>query len=623
MNPVSPSSQSRHRASASRSAVPGGLRSGLALLTAGLGMTLLAPSASAQQMDTDVPLERFRLATDESGVLDVEWAKVPAHLDWGLAVWLDAADDPLTAYVDGPEGRERVGSVVSRRLSASLLGHVALWDRAQIGVELPLLLSQASDDLPGLDGASGAGLGDIRLLPKLQLLDAARAGVHLAVMPVLTLPTGTGDVVGNEAGFAFSPEIIASRAFGPVRLTSSLGYHARKDVRIMDLEVEDELFARFGAGYRFADRASGGPPLTIDATFSTATSASSPFDVHNQNYAELHGGVSYRFSKDLIGLLAGTFGVQEGFGTPDWRAVAGVRWSPLRDRDRDGDGLLDDQDACPSEAEDIDGFADSDGCPDLDNDGDGIPDLEDGAPNEPEDRDGFEDGDGVPDRDNDGDGINDDQDACPLKAETQNGFQDDDGCPDVADSDGDGLADDVDACPEQAEDMDSFQDEDGCPEENDRDGDTVLDRQDTCPDEPGKPEFEGCPTKPGAALRDGSIEIIEKVYFPNNQARILPRSFPVLKEVARVLNNHPDIELRVEGHTDDRGNDTYNRKLSQRRADSVVAFLVEQGIAAERLSAKGFGEERPIADNASAQGRDQNRRVEFVITNGDGEVQAQ
>jgi outer membrane protein OmpA-like peptidoglycan-associated protein len=609
----------------------------------GTSLALLASPAHAQEMGTDVPLERFRLATDAEGVLDVDWAGVPDHLDWDLAVWFDMADDPLVAYRDEGGDRERIGSLVSRRLSTSILGSIALWNRVQLGVEVPLVLSQDGDAVPifMLDEPSDVGLGDIRLMPKIQILDADRAGIHLAFMPSITLPTGTGDTYGNEAGLAFVPELLASRAFGGFRVSSGVGYLAREDTRLVDLDVEDELFLRLGFGYRLSEN--GGPPLELDATLSGATAAASPFDNRNQDHAELRAGASYRIAGPVVGILAGGFGVREGFGTPDWRGVLGVRLSPEREDDADRDGIPDADDACPLEAEDRDTFEDKDGCPDLDNDKDGIVDVSDGAPNAPEDKDGFEDGDGVPDDDNDRDGIADDSDACPVEAETANAFQDDDGCPDqIPDQDGDGIADDKDQCPEVAEDVDAFEDDDGCADpDNDKDGvldasdrcvsepgpaanrgcpdtdrdtDTVVDRLDNCPDQAGEPRKQGCPTEQDVRIGDGKLELLDNVYFATNQDRILPRSQSLLRNAARVLANHPEItRVRVEGHTDDRGDDAKNLDLSQRRAQAVVTFLIEQGVAADRLEAQGFGETNPIVPNTTGPNRAKNRRVELHI----------
>ena len=163
--------------------------------------------------------------------------------------------------------------------------------------------------------------------------------------------------------------------------------------------------------------------------------------------------------------------------------------------DSDHDEILDKHDRCPNESEDMDGFEDEDGCPELDNDLDGIRDFEDKCPNEPEDLDGFEDGDGCPDIDNDNDKILDKDDKCPNKAEDFDNFQDEDGCPEL-DNDLDGVLDVKDKCKNEPEDKDGYKDEDGCPDlDNDQDG--VPDESDKCPDNAeivnGYLDADGCP----------------------------------------------------------------------------------------------------------------------------------
>ena len=153
----------------------------------------------------------------------------------------------------------------------------------------------------------------------------------------------------------------------------------------------------------------------------------------------------------------------------------------------------------------------------------------------------------------------------------------------------------------------------GCPDP-DRDADTVVDRFDNCPDEPGLVEHAGCNAKQSVKLVAGGIELLDRVYFKTDRARVRHRSHAMLREVAGVLNNHPEIlRVRVEGHTDSRGDDESNIRLSQRRAEAVVAFLIKSGVDAERLEAVGFGELRPIASNDTNEGRSTNRRVELVI----------
>ncbi len=279
-------------------------------------------------------------------------------------------------------------------------------------------------------------------------------------------------------------------------------------------------------------------------------------------------------------------------------------------KDRDGDGIVDPQDKCPNEAEDRDGFQDTDGCPDPDNDGDGLLDANDKCPNEAEDKDGFEDDDGCPEVDNDGDGIADVNDACPLQPEDKDGFQDEDGCPDV-DNDSDGVPDADDLCPNVA----GLPGTNGCP---DRDHDTIDDQHDDCPDVPGLPENRGCPVYKKVKVSGTRIEISEKIFFSFGKAKILPKSYPVLNEVTKVLKDNPTLKVRVEGHSDSKGNAATNKKLSRDRAVAVRDYLVTAGIDASRLDAEGYGSEQPLESNNTAAGREKNRRVEFVIMNQQG-----
>jgi OOP family OmpA-OmpF porin len=287
--------------------------------------------------------------------------------------------------------------------------------------------------------------------------------------------------------------------------------------------------------------------------------------------------------------------------------------------DRDGDGIVDPDDTCPDEPEDLDGYQDRDGCPDPDNDADTILDVADSCPDEPEDMDGDRDTDGCPDidQDRDKDGLADNVDKCPDQPEDKDGFRDDDGCPDP-DNDKDGLADAVDKCPMEPEDFDKFEDEDGCPD-NDNDNDGIVDATDQCPNEPedydGDADEDGCPDLYKlVVVTDSRIELKQKVHFATGKSTILSDSFPLLNEVAQVLLDRPKITSRIEGHTDSRGSDKFNQRLSQGRANSVRTYLMRQGIASSRVDAVGLGEDVPIEDNTSSSGRAANRRVEFHIT---------
>lgn len=311
-------------------------------------------------------------------------------------------------------------------------------------------------------------------------------------------------------------------------------------------------------------------------------------------------------------------GLAEGIGTPDWRLFLGASISPGGPSDRDEDGLLDADDECPTDPEDRDNFEDLDGCPDPDNDDDTIRDVNDDCPMQPEDFDGFEDTNGCPDPDNDNDGLLDITDACPMSPEDVDGFEDENGCPDP-DNDQDGVLDVDDACPMHPEDRDDFEDADGCPDP-DNDQDLVLDVDDLCQLEPedidGFEDADGCPEEGEGlvSLNCESIDIRQNVYFETNSDVIQARSFPLLDQIAAVLERATYIRLaRVDGHTDSRGSDAYNLDLSERRAASVYTYLLQAGISPERLSSSGFGETVPIASNDTRDGRQANRRVEFLI----------
>ena len=302
--------------------------------------------------------------------------------------------------------------------------------------------------------------------------------------------------------------------------------------------------------------------------------------------------------------------------TNDLMALIGVSWTIGAEvPDTDGDGIDDSKDKCPNEAEDKDGFADVDGCPDPDNDNDGILDGADRCPNEAETRNGYRDDDGCPDADQDGDGIPDAEDKCPAKAEDKDGYQDDDGCPEP-DNDRDGVLDANDKCPNQPEDRDGFQDDDGCPEaDNDNDG--IGDSADKCPNEPetmnGFDDADGCPDTVPEKVAKSFSGTMEGIQFETGSTKIKKPSFKVLDKAVAILAEFESVRVEVSGHTDNVGDAGENAKLSQGRAEAVKEYMVSKGIAADRITAKGYGDSKSIGDNATAKGKAQNRRIEFQV----------
>lgn len=224
-------------------------------------------------------------------------------------------------------------------------------------------------------------------------------------------------------------------------------------------------------------------------------------------------------------------------------------------KDSDGDGVADQQDACPTVA----GLAKFKGCPDKDNDG-----------------------------------IQDAEDKCPTVA----GIAKFNGCPD---SDNDGIQDSEDKCPGTAG-LARYQ---GCPVP-DTDTDGINDEADKCPTVAGVAENFGCP----------------RIEFNPNYVQFLKGSAILTKTakseldklVNALINDHPQVNINIEGHTDDSGSDGFNQKLSEKRADAVKIYLVTKKVAGERISTKGFGKSHPLSENTTAEGKARNRRVEFKVS---------
>jgi outer membrane protein OmpA-like peptidoglycan-associated protein len=344
-----------------------------------------------------------------------------------------------------------------------------------------------------------------------------------------------------------------------------------------------------------------------------------PLEGENYFPLEALAGIKVYLARNSFLSLGGGYGLMPGKGgSNEGRAFIAIILEPNLG-DRDGDGIKDDVDDCPDDPEDEDGFQDEDGCPEPDNDRDGILDGDDSCPLNPEDKDGFEDEDGCPEgnkNDRDGDGILDDVDQCPDDPEDFDEFEDEDGCPDP-DNDQDGILDVDDLCPMDPEDKDDWEDEDGCPDP-DNDKDKILDNDDKCVNDPenynGYEDDDGCPDKGRVVVTDTNIEILDKVYFEYDSDVIKKESYGILDAVAATLEGNPDIQLvEIQGHTDSRGNDAYNLDLSDRRAASVRRYLVDKGIAEDRLTSQGYGESQPLDRKKTEAAYAKNRRVEFLI----------
>ncbi len=329
----------------------------------------------------------------------------------------------------------------------------------------------------------------------------------------------------------------------------------------------------------------------------------------------LQGQAEYRFLGDKH--LAYTGGLLFLLGDSPGKETKLEEVIKIEPSDKDGDGIKDAEDKCPEVA----GLAKFGGCPDTD--GDDIEDAKDecreiaglakfaGCPDT--DGDGIKDADdkcptvtglaalnGCPDGDDDGDGVPNMADKCP-KVKGSAALA---GCPEV-DTDGDGVPDAEDKCPKVA----GTKALNGCP---DTDGDGVADNLDKCPTVAGTKANNGCPEikKEEKERLDFAMRAIQ---FETGKSIIKTSSYAVLDEIASILVKYPSYFMSIEGHTDNVGNDAANLRLSELRAKACLDYLVTKGVAASRMTSKGFGETQPVGDNATPEGRTTNRRVELKL----------
>ncbi|MFH1436746.1 MAG: OmpA family protein [Pseudomonadota bacterium] len=577
---------------------------------------------SENAMDTSLDVQNYRPNPGPGNYFGVGGSDVTPHLQVGFALDVNYQHAPLLFKDDTTEVESEA---VSYQATLDFLWSLGLFNILQLGVALPVVVAQDGDGLELIqEGETLAmtAIRDLRIQLKGKILGkGARGGIDskgfgLAIALGLSVPTGDDDnFAGDATVTADAPVIILDWRNDLVRVSLNLGLRWREMSAVgYDFKLGHQLL--YGVGLAVTPLRQR---LLVLAEFEGMFGFEDLSETINRvpMEARLGIGVAVDKHKDLTLLVGGGMGLGNAPTVPVFRIIGSVRYAPLN-KDKDADGIMDRDDRCIDEKEDIDEFEDDDGCPDYDNDEDEVDDMVDDCPNDAEDMDGFEDEDGCPEEDNDEDGVLDAGDDCPDEAEDMDEFEDDDGCPEN-DNDGDGITDENDKCPMEKEDMDEFEDDDGCPD-GDNDGDGVPDATDECPDEAetlnGIKDDDGCPDK-GKSLvliTKDQIEITQQINFKKNSHEIQGKtSFKILDVVADVLNMNPGISIEVQGHTDDTGERDHNLELSQKRAESVMGYLVEKGIDEKRLEAKGYGPDKPIADNETKKGKEENRRVEFKI----------
>jgi len=557
---------------------------------------LAAPGTASAQATRNLELGTFRPTIGaEADFMSVDNTRVGQHLAWTLGFGLNHAVKPL--IVESNE-TDMTDSPVSQRTVTDLYGTFAFLGRFEVGVRLPLM-SQSGDapQFSSIQPADGFAVGDVNLEGKVHLVSAKPLSLAAGVFG--SIPTATDQEFAGAAGFSGGAEVIAGLDLGRIRVAANLGYRMRESGRLADVVQGDEVRYAVATSYLFRDELQLiGEIVGALGLEGDETGGISPI--------EALAGARYHVTPSW-GIVAGVGrGIVSGIGAPAFRGLLSLSFSPGRSTrriadvvgktimvsslepggDLDEDGILNKDDKCPQQKEDVDQFEDDDGCPDFDNDGDGLADSVDRCINVAEDKDGHLDDDGCPDEDNDGDGIPDIHDQCPNEPEDQDGFADEDGCDDF-DNDHDGVPDLMDACPKQQEVINGIDDEDGCP---DRGESAVM-------------------------ILNNQISVLEPISFTGTTAKLDKRSQNVLAQVGATLRAYPELALvAVEVHVHPRGKD--DQQLSEERAVVVRDWLVKHGVKNSRLKMQALGSSQPVSKKGRSAARF-NDRVLFKVLKAD------
>ena len=506
--------------------------------------------AAPLQALPDFSLERFNLDPDGLGSLGLgSGLTLPARA-WRLSAGLQLERDPLLLSLQGVSA----GAAIRNRFTLNLTGAFAVTRWLEVAGQLNVVPHQSGDNLAsvGFDQPGSAAFSEPFLSARAGLLRSAEgAPVDLAVQLGLGIPLASAQAFGRNEYPSLAPRVMASRNVGSVLASLDVGTLLRTN-------------AALPGGQRIGSQLDGGLALTTDLLQHLRAETSlrfvQPF-TKVPGGLELLAGLRYRALPRLELFAIGGPGFHDSPGTPAFRLMLGAAFTPelaVQPSASKTTSSLSGLVCAPSPAP---------VCPPPP-----VVVTREPGPCDPGQKHTPEQ---CPDNDDDHDGITNAKDECPLEPG-----------------------------PLSAR---------GCP---DRDGDGVPDKLDNCPDQPGPASNQGCPVKikEMVVITANELEIKQKVFFDPGKTRVLPQSFGLLNDLARVIEAHPEMTgIVIEGHTDNTGNAQRNREVSQGRAEAVRDYLIKKGVAPNRLQAKGFGPDRPIAPNATAPGRAKNRRVEFRL----------
>lgn len=596
-------------------------------------MLLLLLSLTAFAQDTvsggEIPNlngQIFRPAVDSSGLLWTSETAVEREAPLTGRFLMSYVNDPVV-YLDGNDQRTEL---ISSIWQLDLLGAWS-WRALRLGVDAPIYL-RSSGDITGGE----TGIGDVALDLRGTFLNRAEAPVGLALAGRVSLPTADMEAPLGNDGLSWDIEAIADAELGDRGLVAfNLGTRGVPGVTLENLAYNDQLVARLGGAYALSDASGVGAELISHLTWGAMSNpAGRPIEAmvsgwHSvQSDWKVRGGVGR--------------GLNSGIGASNLRIVAALAYEPPRTTapvpvlDADADGVLDDADACAAEAEDRDGVADADGCPEptrvtvvaVNPEGQPVPgatfSLGDHTGNAGEPLalyggqfalTGVAPGHDqaavsmmmIPDAEVHEVRLTLKPTPVPMgrlrvSAVDSAGSQVESATWNAVGKDAHGKAGEI--------------------------AELLPGEWTVAVSAPGYKEVRRTlqitanteeivqltlePSK--VVVTAERIDLKDSVYFETNKAIIKAMSFAMLDEIAQIMVNHPELlKVKVEGHTDSRGNDAYNKDLSARRAAAVVEYLASKGVARERLASEGFGEERPLDTANNAAAWEKNRRVDFFV----------
>jgi outer membrane protein OmpA-like peptidoglycan-associated protein len=522
-----------------------------ALVGVGLSGVAMAQDAGAGADGPQFNAQNYRPPIDARRTL---WTD-----DSGLAVSNSWMGKLVVGYAKGilsvtnsETGKEQL--LLDSVLETHLIVGYTIW-RMRMGVDMPFYPSVTSDVLE-----NQSGLGDLAFDVRGTLMDPYNSPFGLALAARLIAPTATVDLPLGAGGLGYEVSAIADKRFGSLLAAVNVGHRGVPAQKLDNIEVDDQIMTRLGLGYTIV------PAFGLSADVAGNIQYNKPMgNAANGAWEGLYG-FWVRFNEFWIFRAGAGSGLTEAIGTPKLRTVFSFGYEPEPARDRDGDGILDEADKCPDDPEDMDGWEDEDGCPEL------------ASPVHVLLRDPY----GYP--------------VDNVRAEIwKDGEQKESGGAKFTV----GLNPGIYTIRATAEGYRPL--EEDFTVEKGKATDVVKAMSPMAP-------------PPRVQVTREEIRITEKVYFEVDSAVLKAESHSILNAVARTMQQHEDILiLRVEGHTDSRASESYNQTLSERRAAAVRDYMASQGVSSDRLRSVGKGESEPLDQRETTAAWDLNRRVEFHI----------